>query len=73
MIATCDATPAQPSQASLPAPQSADHAALVGPSPADVVYASCTAVRAAGAAPITEGDPGWDPKFDRDGNGVGCQ
>nr|WP_245900346.1 excalibur calcium-binding domain-containing protein [Geodermatophilus normandii] len=36
-------------------------------------YANCTAVRAAGAAPIHAGDPGWDPKFDRDGDGVGCE
>jgi len=72
MIATCD-DPPEPSQSPLPAPQPDDDAALVGPSLADVVYASCNAVRAAGAAPITAGDPGWDTKFDRDGNGVGCQ
>lgn len=40
---------------------------------ADVFYQNCTAVRAAGAAPIYEGDPGWDTKFDRDGDGVGCE
>ncbi|MCC3273340.1 DUF1524 domain-containing protein [Arthrobacter zhangbolii] len=37
------------------------------------VYANCSAVKAAGAAPIRTGDPGWDPKFDRDGDGVGCE
>ena len=36
------------------------------------VYANCAAVKAAGAAPIRPGDPGWDPKFDGDGDGVGC-
>ena len=36
-------------------------------------YANCSAVRAAGAAPIRVGDAGWDPKFDRDGDGVGCE
>ncbi|MBD8043412.1 DUF1524 domain-containing protein [Arthrobacter sp. Sa2BUA2] len=36
------------------------------------VYANCSAVKAAGAAPIRPGDPGWDPKFDGDGDGVGC-
>ena len=40
--------------------------------PAGASYANCTAVRAAGAAPIRAGDQGWDPKFDRDGDGVGC-
>ncbi|MER1995540.1 MAG: DUF1524 domain-containing protein [Arthrobacter sp.] len=36
------------------------------------VYANCAAVKGAGAAPIRPGDPGWDPKFDGDGDGVGC-
>lgn len=38
-----------------------------------VSYANCDAVRAAGAAPIRSGDPGWQQKFDRDGDGVGCE
>lgn len=42
------------------------------PAPA-VVYANCDAVRAAGAAPIRLGDPGWDPKFDRDNDDIGCE
>ena len=37
-----------------------------------VYYANCDAVRAAGAAPIRRGDPGYSPKLDRDGDGVGC-
>ena len=41
--------------------------------PAGVYYQNCTAVRAAGAAPIHAGDPGWQPKFDADGDGVGCE
>lgn len=39
----------------------------------DVFYKNCTAVRSAGVAPIRVGDPGWDTKFDRDGDGVGCE
>ena len=39
----------------------------------NVFYQNCTAVRAAGADPIRAGDPGWDTKFDRDGDGVGCE
>ncbi|NKX56764.1 excalibur calcium-binding domain-containing protein, partial [Arthrobacter mobilis] len=39
----------------------------------DVFYQNCSAVRAAGKAPIRAGDPGWEPKFDRDGDGVGCE
>jgi hypothetical protein len=38
-----------------------------------VWYANCTAVKAAGAAPIYSGDPGYSSKLDRDGDGVGCE
>ncbi|TDK26401.1 DUF1524 domain-containing protein [Arthrobacter crusticola] len=38
-----------------------------------VTYGSCSDVEAAGAAPITPADPGWDASFDRDGDGIGCQ
>ncbi|MCW6659530.1 thermonuclease family protein [Aerococcaceae bacterium NML191292] len=41
--------------------------------PTNVYYKNCAEVRAAGAAPIYPGDPGWDPKFDRDRDGVGCE
>lgn len=39
----------------------------------EVYYQNCTAVREAGAAPIYAGQPGWHTKFDRDGDGVGCE
>ncbi|MFG2593801.1 excalibur calcium-binding domain-containing protein [Streptomyces sp. NPDC048438] len=39
----------------------------------DVSYANCTAVRAAGAAPIHRGDPGYGSHLDRDGDGVACE
>jgi hypothetical protein len=38
----------------------------------DVYYANCTAVENAGKAPIYPGDPGWQDKFDRDHDGMGC-
>jgi hypothetical protein len=41
--------------------------------PADVTYENCDAVRAAGAAPIRVGEPGYSSKLDRDGDGVGCE
>ncbi|WP_244917164.1 excalibur calcium-binding domain-containing protein [Paenibacillus castaneae] len=41
--------------------------------PEAVVYANCAAVRAAGAAPIHKGDPGYSRKLDRDGDGIGCE
>ena len=36
-------------------------------------YANCSAARAAGAAPVRRGDPGYGPRLDRDGDGVGCE
>lgn len=39
----------------------------------DVFYQNCDAVRAAGAAPIYSGDPGYSRKLDRDGDGIGCE
>lgn len=38
-----------------------------------VYYKNCTAVRAAGAAPIHRGDPGYGKHLDRDGDGVACE
>ncbi|WP_425451253.1 GmrSD restriction endonuclease domain-containing protein [Williamsia limnetica] len=40
---------------------------------APVSYANCSAVRAAGAAPIYAGQPGYSSKLDRDGDGVACE
>jgi hypothetical protein len=39
----------------------------------DVYYANCTAARAAGAAPIYVGDPGYRRALDRDGDGIACE
>lgn len=36
-------------------------------------YANCTAVRAAGAAPIHAGEPGYSSSLDRDGDGTACE
>ena len=38
-----------------------------------VYYQNCDAARAAGAAPVHRGDPGYGPHLDRDGDGVGCE
>ncbi|GAA1355375.1 hypothetical protein GCM10009612_19560 [Streptomyces beijiangensis] len=38
-----------------------------------VYYRNCTAARAAGAAPVRVGDPGYGPWLDRDGDGIGCE
>lgn len=38
-----------------------------------VYYKNCTAARAAGAAPVRRGDPGYARHLDRDNDGVGCE
>jgi hypothetical protein len=38
-----------------------------------VYFANCSAARAAGAAPVRRGDPGYARHLDRDGDGVGCE
>jgi hypothetical protein len=48
-------------------------APTTGTAPADVYYPNCTAVRAAGAAPLHAGQPGYRPGLDRDGDGVACE
>lgn len=37
------------------------------------LYSSCDDVRAAGAAPIRRGDPGYSGRLDRDGDGIACE
>ena len=39
----------------------------------NVYYANCTAARAAGAAPVYRGQPGYRSSLDRDGDGVACE
>jgi micrococcal nuclease len=36
-------------------------------------FANCAAARAAGAAPVHRGDPGYAPRLDRDNDGIGCE
>ncbi len=38
-----------------------------------VHYKNCAAAKAAGAAPVRRGDPGYGKHLDRDGDGVGCE
>ncbi len=41
--------------------------------PSSVYYANCAEARAAGAAPISEGQPGYRAALDRDHDGVACE
>jgi hypothetical protein len=70
--------PAPVAPAPAPAPV-APAPAPVAPAPAPVApapvapFPNCDAVRAAGAAPIYAGSPGFQSKLDRDGDGVACE
>ena len=39
----------------------------------DRAYANCAAARAAGAAPVRRGEPGYGRHLDRDNDGIGCE
>ena len=43
------------------------------PAGGDVYYKNCAAARAAGAAPLRIGQPGYRPGMDGDGDGVACE
>ena len=38
-----------------------------------VAFRNCAAARAAGAAPVRVGEPGYGPHLDRDRDGIGCE
>ena len=40
---------------------------------ADVYYKNCSEARAAGVTPIHQGQPGYRPGLDRDGDGIACE
>ena len=42
------------------------------PEPQKEFYANCKEAKAAGAAPMYKGDPGYRPELDRDGDGTAC-
>lgn len=43
------------------------------PEPQKEFYSNCKAVKAAGAAPLYRGDPGYSEDLDRDGDGIACE
>ncbi|MFC7957945.1 excalibur calcium-binding domain-containing protein [Rhodococcoides kroppenstedtii] len=57
-----------------PAPAPAPYVAPAqAPAEESAYYKNCSAARAAGAAPVYAGDPGYGSHLDRDGDGVGCE
>lgn len=71
----------EPVPAAAPTPEPTPEPVPAAPAPAvdgdvggaDVYYANCSAVRAAGAAPIPAGAPGYRPALDRDNDGWACE
>ncbi|MCT1640916.1 excalibur calcium-binding domain-containing protein [Dietzia cinnamea] len=58
----------EPRSTSVPAPAPVAEAA-----PQSAYYPNCSAARAAGAAPLYRGQPGYAAKLDRDNDGVACE
>ena len=57
----------------VPAPVAPAPVVPIPAAPAAVYYANCSAVKAAGAAPIYAGQAGYRAGLDRDSDGVGCE
>ncbi|UQN08865.1 excalibur calcium-binding domain-containing protein [Deinococcus sp. QL22] len=55
------------------APLATSQTSVTPAAPGNVYYANCTAVRAAGAAPLQRGQPGYRPRLDRDNGGQACE
>ncbi|WP_255574133.1 excalibur calcium-binding domain-containing protein [Austwickia sp. TVS 96-490-7B] len=82
---TTSAAPAAPapaaSEAPAPAPapdeeadsQGGGHSGANQQHPSGVYYRSCKEARAAGAAPIRRGQPGYRSGLDRDNDGIACE
>jgi hypothetical protein len=70
LIALAAPVEAQPRRPSTNGP-----APLSRPQPvrALVHYRNCAEARAAGAAPLYQGQPGYSPHLDRDNDGVACE
>jgi hypothetical protein len=65
-------SPLVPSKSLAPLPTLTTVTVPPAPVPA-FTYGSCDEVRAAGAAPLHPVDRGWNPKLDRDKDGVACE
>lgn len=70
--AAADQAAAAAAQKAAQAPAPAPAAVPAAPAPA-AYYANCSAAKAAGAAPLYRGQPGYSSALDRDGDGVACE
>jgi hypothetical protein len=65
----CPAPTPEPTPAPAPEPGSEPEPAP----PSSVHFKNCDAARAAGAAPVYRGDPGYGSHLDRHNDGIGCE
>ena len=74
---TAQTTPPPPATTQAPAPVPAvPHSTTAAPAPvppAQVYYQNCSVAKAAGAAPLYAGQPGYRPQLDGDNDGVACE
>jgi hypothetical protein len=68
-----DGSAARPATAAAPRPTAASPSPRPSAAPAAAPFENCSAARAAGAAPVRRGDPGYGAHLDGDGDGVGCE
>jgi endonuclease YncB( thermonuclease family) len=68
-------TPAAPATKAAPKPPPVVETTQEAPEPdtSAAYYKNCTAAKAAGAAPLHRGEPGYRSALDRDGDGVACE
>ena len=73
--ATVSETPPPPAPSATPTSTTTTQAQQVDPEPAaaGAYYANCSEARAAGAAPLYAGDPGYRGALDRDKDSVACE
>lgn len=64
---------AHPAPRARPEPQAAPRRRTSPPAPSGVYYRGCNEARAAGAAPLYRGQPGYRPEMDGDGDGIACE
>ena len=71
--APVQAPSAEAPAAEAPAQQAPAQPVQQAPARSSVYYETCADARAAGAAPLHRGEPGYRPGLDRDGDGVACE
>ena len=64
---------AHPRPRTRPMPQAMPRQNYSPPAASGVYYRGCNEVRAAGAAPLYRGQPGYRPEMDGDGDGIACE